>query len=174
MQKKIGEMESCFKEDDRITKLSEWYHHSKKIFQTRYNFNKGYQYLEELSIRKIKYDLLLNNSYKIGVANFVLGKYYIVGSNAIDSDSGYIGVLEVFKDKDRCYGRWTIEEEDVQEGYGFFKNNILTLGFKYEREGVFFTGVISYEFLADDIIIGHWTEEASNTVGIELGRKLDE
>ncbi len=42
----------------------------------------------------------------------------------------------------------------------------------YNQDNVEYTGLVSYEFLSDAIVLGQWIEEGTDQTGIELGRKL--
>jgi hypothetical protein len=56
--------------------------------------------------------------------------------------------------------KWLINKEQVQEGIGFFKDNILVINFSYRGDNdEVYKGVVVYRCLTKDILEGFWSEE---------------
>jgi hypothetical protein len=51
-------------------------------------------------------------------------------------------------------------------------SNVLCLNFSYEVKEVVFHGIVAYEFLSENTISGTWTEQITDSLGMEFGRKL--
>jgi hypothetical protein len=91
----------------------------------------------------------------------LIGTYNIIGKNQEDTQLNYMGTLTLALDyNNRIVAKWLINNEQVQEGTGFFKDNILVINFNYlgENEEVF-KGVVVYRCLTKDILEGFWSEE---------------
>ena len=102
----------------------------------------------------------------------IVGNYQIIGANSKTAEKGYIGLLSLKYEENRIFATWLIEGADVQTGFGLLHQNILSINFTYEQEGIEYTGLVSYEFLSNEILSGFWVEEGTDEVGVEFGRKL--
>ena len=94
----------------------------------------------------------------------LIGTYNIIGKNQAETDLNYTGTLMLNLDlNNRIVAKWIINKEQVQEGIGFFKDNILVINFNYRGENdEVFKGVVVYRFLTKDILDGFWSEEYGN------------
>jgi hypothetical protein len=53
-----------------------------------------------------------------------------------------------------------INDEQVQTGSGFFKNNILVINFKYKGDyKITYKGVAVYQCITKDVLDGFWSEK---------------
>jgi hypothetical protein len=93
--------------------------------------------------------------------NDLIGTYNIIGKNQAETDLSYSGSLTLDVDlSNRIVAKWLINKEQVQEGIGFFKDNILVINFNYRGENdEVFKGVVVYRCLTNDILEGFWSEE---------------
>ncbi|WP_406683533.1 hypothetical protein N1F78_12700 [Seonamhaeicola sp. MEBiC1930] len=89
------------------------------------------------------------------------GEYTIIGTNQNNSDNNYKGTLTLTVDEyNRVKAKWLIHNEQKQIGYGFFKDNILVINFKYRgNEDEIFSGVVVYKCLSKDTLDGFWSED---------------
>lgn len=90
-----------------------------------------------------------------------IGTYNIIGKNQEDTELNYTGILTLAVDQNnRIIAKWLINTEQVQEGVGFFKDNILVINFYYlgDNDEVF-KGVVVYRCLTKDILEGFWSED---------------
>ena len=90
-----------------------------------------------------------------------IGTYNIIGKNQEDTDLHYSGILTLDVDyNNRISAKWLINKEQVQEGVGFFKDNILVINFRYQgNHDEVYKGVVVYRCLTKDILEGFWSEE---------------
>tara|TARA_B110001454_G_C12379327_1_gene291917 strand:+ start:146 stop:505 length:360 start_codon:yes stop_codon:yes gene_type:complete len=94
----------------------------------------------------------------------LIGTYNIIGKNQEETELNYTGTLTLALDHNsRIVAKWLINKEQVQEGTGFFKDNILVINFNYlgENDEVFI-GVVVYRCLTKNILEGFWSEEYGN------------
>jgi hypothetical protein len=91
----------------------------------------------------------------------LIGTYNIIGKNQAETNLSYSGTLTLDLDfYNRIVAKWLINKEQVQEGTGFFKDNILVINFNYRGEtDEVFRGVVVYRCLTKDILEGFWSEE---------------
>ncbi len=92
------------------------------------------------------------------------GDFSIIGSNQNESTLEYKGILSLHVDENkRIVANWLINNEQEQNGIGFFKDNILVINFQYKGEDNFiYKGVVVYRCLTKDILDGFWSEEMGN------------
>jgi hypothetical protein len=98
------------------------------------------------------------------------GQYTIIGSNQDADSQEYKGVLNLVLDKyNRIQAKWLINNTQEQLGYGFFKDNILVINFKYKNENKVFKGVAVYKCISKDLLEGFWSEKHGdlNYLGLE-------
>lgn len=154
-------------------KLSEWLALSTRFLQARIlsTTADATQFIEELNLRRET----LSNSKPLTeklTTEAIEGVYQVVGANAQNDEQGYLGMLTLKYDDNKIFADWLIEGEDVQTGFGILLDNNLSINFNYLQDEVPYYGVVVYEFLSKDILLGKWIEEGSDTIGVELGRKL--
>lgn len=92
------------------------------------------------------------------------GTYSIKGSNQEESDQfSYQGILTLSVDENNCIiAQWMIGDH-IQNGTGFYKNQILVLNFHYEGDDHnIYKGVAVYRCLSKDILDGFWSEKHGN------------
>lgn len=92
----------------------------------------------------------------------LIGTYSISGSNQEANHAiTYHGVLTLTLDEhSRIQAHWLINNEQVQTGSGFFKNNILVINFKYKgADKVTYKGVAVYQCITKDVLDGFWSEK---------------
>lgn len=97
------------------------------------------------------------------------GTYSIKGSNQEESDQfSYQGILTLSVDKNnRIIAQWMIGDH-IQNGTGFYKNQILVLNFHYEGDNHnIYKGVAVYRCLSKDILDGFWSEKHGNPLYLE-------
>lgn len=88
------------------------------------------------------------------------GKYTVVGSNQDANSNKYRGTLDLSIDENkRVIARWLINNSQEQFGYGFFKDNILVINFKYSDQNKTFKGVVVYKCISKDVLEGFWSEK---------------
>ncbi|EIA07336.1 hypothetical protein [Flavobacterium frigoris] len=94
----------------------------------------------------------------------LVGSYSIEGSNqdAVDELS-YKGTLSLSLDlNNRIIAHWLISNQ-VQNGSGFFKDNILVINFNYRSEdNSIYKGVAVYKCINKDVLDGFWSEKHGN------------
>lgn len=124
------------------------------------------------------------NDSKNDEANFshedLIGDYFVLGLNQNEEGTGYIGGLNITLTKDnRIRAKWLIDNVQIQEGTGFFKDNILVINFNYKGEksnlGKTFKGVVVYQFISGKILKGFWSEKHAEDkcLGFEECRKYE-
>ncbi len=91
----------------------------------------------------------------------LIGIYNIIGKNQEDTELNYTGTLTLRIDQyNRIIAKWLINEEQIQDGTGFFKDNILVINFNYRGDSdQLFKGVVVYHCLTKNILEGFWSEE---------------
>jgi hypothetical protein len=89
------------------------------------------------------------------------GSFTIVGNNQDAEENNYKGTLTLIVDTNsRIEARWLINNEQVQIGSGFFKDNILVINFHYKGDqSAIFKGVVVYRCLSKDLLDGFWSEK---------------
>jgi len=93
----------------------------------------------------------------------LVGSYTVEGSNQDENVIAYHGVLSLSLDaNNRMVARWTIGDH-IQNGTGFFKDQILVINFNYEGDDdQLYKGVAVYRCLSKDILNGFWSEKHGN------------
>ncbi|NRT16686.1 hypothetical protein HNP99_003058 [Flavobacterium sp. 28A] len=93
--------------------------------------------------------------------NELVGSFNIVGSNQDAEENNYKGRLTLALDiNNRITAKWFINNEQLQKGTGFFKNDILVINFNYKGENdKTFKGVVVYRCLSKDLLDGFWSEK---------------
>lgn len=92
----------------------------------------------------------------------LIGNYAISGSNQEDTNEmTYKGILTLSLDENnRIIARWLINNSQQQIGYGFFKDNILVINFKYKGDdSKTYKGVAVYRCITKDLLEGFWSEK---------------
>ena len=88
------------------------------------------------------------------------GEYTVIGSNQDAETNTYKGTLNLSIDsQNRIIAKWLIHNDQEQFGYGFFKDNILVINFKYKNDNQVFKGVVVYKCLTKDLLEGFWSEK---------------
>lgn len=94
----------------------------------------------------------------------LVGTYSIEGSSqdGVDEPS-YKGLLTLSLDENnRIIAHWLIDAQ-VQNGSGFFKDNILVINFNYRSEDdKVYKGIAVYKCINKDILDGFWSEKHGN------------
>ncbi|GEJ44157.1 MULTISPECIES: hypothetical protein [unclassified Chryseobacterium] len=104
------------------------------------------------------------------------GSYSIEGSNQEESSlPTYHGILTLTIDENnRIIAQWMIGDH-IQNGTGFYKDQILVINFSYEGEDhKIYKGVAVYRCLSKDILDGFWSEKHGNPLylGSEYGVRI--
>lgn len=92
----------------------------------------------------------------------IIGDYAVSGSNQDDNTAmTYKGILTLSLDENnRIIAQWLINNEQVQKGKGFFKDNILVINFNYKGEdSKTYKGVAVYKCITKDVLEGFWSEK---------------
>nr|WP_315035529.1 hypothetical protein [uncultured Chryseobacterium sp.] len=92
------------------------------------------------------------------------GTYSIEGNNQEeDNQVSYRGKLILSVDENnRIVAHWIIGDH-IQNGTGFYKDQILVLNFNYEGDDhKIYKGVAVYRCLSKDILDGFWSEKHGN------------
>lgn len=91
----------------------------------------------------------------------LVGNYLIKGHNQDALKSSYEGELSLTIDHNkRIIAQWHIGDSQLQEGTGFFKDQILVINFNYKGEDTaIFKGVVVYKCLSTDMLDGFWSEK---------------
>ncbi len=94
----------------------------------------------------------------------LVGTYNIIGSNQDAFTNTYNGTLDLMLDENnRIKAKWLINNDQLQFGTGFFKNNILVINFNYKDENKnTYKGVVVYKCISKDILEGFWSEKHGN------------
>lgn len=107
----------------------------------------------------------------------IVGSYHIIGTNQNDSPEEYRGTLSLTLDQHkRIVAEWCIHDNQLQFGYGFFKDNILVINFYYYgSENDKYKGVVVYRCLTSNILDGFWSEKHGDLdfLGEERCFKID-
>lgn len=92
------------------------------------------------------------------------GSYSIEGSNQEESSNpSYYGILTLTIDEsNRVIAEWIIGDH-IQNGTGFYKDQILVINFNYEGEDrKIYKGVAVYRCLSKNVLDGFWLEKHGN------------
>jgi hypothetical protein len=92
----------------------------------------------------------------------IIGTYSISGSNQEANNTiSYQGILILTLDEhSRIQAHWLINNEQVQAGSGFFKNNILVINFKYKgHDKMTYKGIVVYQCITKYFLDGFWSEK---------------
>ncbi|KMQ68984.1 hypothetical protein ACM39_06825 [Chryseobacterium sp. FH2] len=92
------------------------------------------------------------------------GNYSVQGSNQEATDHiSYHGILTLSIDENnRIIAQWMIGDH-IQNGTGFYRDQILVINFKYEGDdNKVYKGVAVYRCLSKDILDGFWSEKHGN------------
>jgi len=94
----------------------------------------------------------------------LIGNFQIIGSNQDAEENNYKGTLSLTLDKNkRIKAKWFINNEQIQSGSGFFRDNILVINFNYKGEDAkTYKGVAVYRCLSKDLLDGFWSEKHGN------------
>ncbi len=95
----------------------------------------------------------------------LVGSYSIEGSNQDGSDElTYKGTVTLSLDENnRIIAQWIINNSQVQNGHGFFKDNILVIHFNYQDDDEFiYKGIAVYRCITKDVLDGFWSEKHGN------------
>ena len=105
----------------------------------------------------------------------IVGKYTISGSNQEQSNTfTYSGILQLSLDvNNRILAYWIINNDQIQTGTGFFKDDILVINFQYQGEqNSIFKGVAVYRCINKDVLDGFWSEKQGNPLYLGSERAL--
>lgn len=93
----------------------------------------------------------------------LVGSYAVEGSNQEEKGHSYHGILTLNLDENqRVIAQWKIGDH-IQNGTGFFKDDILVINFSYEGEDKqIYKGVAVYRCLNSDTLDGFWSEKHGN------------
>jgi hypothetical protein len=107
----------------------------------------------------------------------LIGTYSIKGKNQDAAKSTYTGKLQLSMDHNqRVCALWNIAQDQIQQGTGFFKHNILVINFNYKGDdGEVFKGVVVYKCITRDLLQGFWSEEVGDPLflGSEQAYRID-
>ncbi|QXP73672.1 hypothetical protein H0I31_12380 [Tenacibaculum sp. AHE15PA] len=94
----------------------------------------------------------------------LVGNYNIIGNNQDAEKHTYKGVLSLMLDiNNRIIAKWFINNEQEQNGTGFFNDNILVINFNYQgTDYKTYKGVVVYKCISKDILDGFWSEKHGN------------
>lgn len=106
----------------------------------------------------------------------LVGQYTIDGYNQESAgNAGYHGILDLKLDADRrIIAQWQIGDH-IQNGTGFFRDDILVINFHYrDDENKIYKGVAVYRCFSNGILDGFWSEKHGNPLylGSEYGVKI--
>lgn len=104
----------------------------------------------------------------------ILGTFSVLGSNQDNEGNCYNGTLTLaFDQNKRINARWIINHDQIQQGTGFFRDNILVINFNYEGEGqIIFKGVVVYRCITPDVLDRFWSEKHGNPLYLGTERCL--
>ena len=90
----------------------------------------------------------------------LVGSYNVEGSNQDGLGVAYHGVLHLTLDENRrIFAQWIIGDH-IQNGTGFFKDQILVINFNYEGDDqMVYKGVAVYRCINKDTLDGFWSEK---------------
>lgn len=102
----------------------------------------------------------------------LVGTFNIVGSNQDGEENNDKGTLSLaVETNNRITAKWLINNEQLQIGSGFFRDNILVINFNYKGENEkIFKGVVVYRCLSKDLLDGFWSEKHGDP--LYLGTEL--
>lgn len=102
----------------------------------------------------------------------LVGTFNIVGSNQDGEENNYKGTLSLaVETNNRITAKWLINNEQLQIGSGFFRDNILVINFNYKGENEkIFKGVVVYRCISKDLLDGFWSEKHGDP--LYLGTEL--
>ncbi|AEH01949.1 hypothetical protein [Lacinutrix sp. 5H-3-7-4] len=92
------------------------------------------------------------------------GTYIIKGNNQDEAQTSYQGKLTLNLDiNNRIIAHWKIGDYQIQNGTGFFKDNILVLNFNYlGQDNKVYKGVVVYKCITQNVLEGFWSEKHGN------------
>ena len=106
----------------------------------------------------------------------LVGSYAVEGSNQEEKGHSYHGILSLSLDENqRIIAQWTIGDH-IQNGTGFFKDDILVINFNYESDDEkIYKGVAVYRCFNSDTLDGFWSEKHGNPLylGSEFCVRID-
>jgi hypothetical protein len=107
---------------------------------------------------------VLNKFQKAMNIEDLIGNFQIIGSNQDAEENNYKGTLTLTLDlNNRIKAKWLINNDQLQTGTGFFRDNILVINFKYQGEdSKTYKGVAVYRCLSKDLLDGFWSEKHGN------------
>jgi hypothetical protein len=121
---------------------------------------------------------VLNKFQKAMNIEDLTGNFQIIGSNQDAEENNYKGTLSLTLDRNnRIKAKWLINNDQLQTGTGFFRDNILVINFKYQGEdSKTYKGVAVYRCLSKDLLDGFWSEKHGNPMylGKERGFRISE
>ena len=94
----------------------------------------------------------------------LVGNYSVQGSNQeAENHISYQGIQTLSLDENnRILAQWMIGDH-IQNGTGFYKDEILVINFNYEVEDrKIYKGVAVYRCITKDILDGFWSEKHGN------------
>ncbi|KFC19049.1 hypothetical protein [Epilithonimonas lactis] len=93
----------------------------------------------------------------------LVGSYAVEGSNQEERGHSYHGILQLNLDENlRIIAHWTIGDH-IQNGTGFFKDDILVINFSYDGDDMqTYKGVAVYRCINSDTLDGFWSEKHGN------------
>ena len=93
----------------------------------------------------------------------LVGSYAVDGNNQEERGHSYHGILILSLDENlRIIARWMIGDH-MQNGTGFFKDDILVINFSYEGDDQkIYKGTAVYRCVTRDILDGFWSEKYGN------------
>lgn len=94
----------------------------------------------------------------------LVGNYSVQGSNQeAENHISYQGILTLsLDDNNRIVAQWMIGDH-IQNGTGFYKDQILVINFNYEGEDYhIYKGVAVYRCINKNILDGFWSEKHGN------------
>ena len=91
------------------------------------------------------------------------GSYTVKGNNQEEHGSSYHGILTLSIDENnRILAFWKIGDH-IQNGTGFFKDDLLVINFRYEGDDQqIYKGVAVYRCINGDTLDGFWSEKHGN------------
>jgi hypothetical protein len=104
----------------------------------------------------------------------LIGQFEISGSNQDGEHNSYTGSLNLSLDNyNKIIAKWIISGDQIQEGSGFFRDNILVINFRYMGENnTIYKGVAVYRCITADILDGFWSEKHGNPLYLGTERCL--
>lgn len=95
------------------------------------------------------------------ISKDLVGHFSISGANQNNSNKHYKGILELTLGlNNRFTAIWLINNNQIQTGIGFFKDNILVINFTYQGDDkTFYHGTVVYKCISKDVLEGFWSED---------------